>query len=186
MTQNVDREILDKLPDGPHRIEAVFDIEVYNRSNRPHPAPPITRVSQARRLDFSLVPASTETITLLRDPATQALVEKGVHIGSVEHRFGVVYVNLVVRNLPFDFAADITLRSGDREWSGGIATMNRGSNGGASSYLRVDKSFNPTTVDVTLRGSPDAARTTPHMNTVWGGELTFKEVRIVPPPGALP
>jgi ribosomal protein L37E len=169
---------LAELKDGPHRVQAVFDVEVYPRSNRPHRVPPVAKFMQVKRLDWTLAARDAETVELLRDAASQALVEKKVRVDLVEHRKAGVQVSLAVDGLPFDLAYDVVLRAGGREWKVGQGTMDANSGGGSGAFGRVGGEFTLRSVDVVLRGSADAARTTPHMTKVWGGEVVFRDVPV--------
>jgi hypothetical protein len=87
----------------------------------------------------------------------------------------------ITRLLPVDFAADVIIRAGNREWVATGVAFNAGTAGGTTATTAaIPDRFDATRADVIVRGTAAAASRTTDMTRVWGGEVIFKDIPVTP------
>ena len=132
--------------------------------------------------NVEVLPRGTPTIDLASDESLRSAMEAALSLRYCRIRRGGFSTNMVsglfdFDAAPMDFAFDVFVRSGEREWRVGQINSEKehlwdfsGSFGGSVDGLSGDQ------VDVILRPSQAAARQTLRITRIWNGEIVFENV----------
>jgi hypothetical protein len=179
--------------EGTHTLRADVEVTVSERALR-RDGPPAASWTTTLTSFFQTVPPGTPTVELDHSPEVQARMERGIVVRQLVWIAdgATLRVELGVKGVPIDVAADVIVRAGGREWRARTTVNRNGGWGRASAVVTGVDRIDAPRADVIVRGSAEAAADTLDMTRVWGGELLFKDVPVttsevgVPPPSHAP
>jgi hypothetical protein len=188
-----------RLPDlesGDHRLTFVLDLSVVV----PEPAGRNASVLVAWReevdVNVTVVAPDVETVTLVNDPALENGVRRAITLtGTRPHpdvapreaivaQGGGAIADFAIRmsNLPVGVAFDAFLRDAhgvERRVGRVTARAGLGRAAGVSFHESELWGLTGDRLSIVLRASPDAARRTVDLTSIWGGELVLPDVPVV-------
>ena len=134
------------------------------------------------RANVEVLPRGTQTVERVSDESLRPAMEASLSLRYCNAQRSVLARTMISGLFtfdapPMDFAFDVFVRSGEREWPVGQIDSERERSRGFSGAFRgrVD-GVSGDQVDVILRPSQAAARQTLRITRIWNGEIVFENV----------
>lgn len=165
------------LSDGEHEWRMPVSVTVYD--GRDPQAVVLVDVSLSVGGRSAVLPAGRPTVRAIEDESLRAAVERSLQVYHAELDADRGRIRLLFRTVgpPAPLAFDISMRSGEQEWSCFDYAVGAGVHGGGGGEVEV-KGFQGERIDVAFRPSAEAAAASFDLAEYWGGEVVIRNVPV--------
>lgn len=141
---------------------------------------------------IEVVEQDQPVIDVIHEDSLQRVYENAITVDRIEvdspaggdMRFAAVKGMIKSMNLPHPYGFEVCVRSGEYEWIVAHYYQHGGGSVGTE-FMKPLTDFDPPflsdirAVDVILRGRPEQGEANPTIETMWGGDVTIKDVPVV-------